>query len=303
MFSLGVDIGGSHIACCAFDHTSKKLLKETFSYEKVDPHGAKDEILNTWLLALINSIMLLGKPITGVGLAMPGPFDYYRGISQIKEVDKLQSLYNVNLRSELAQSLNMLPSQIRFINDASAFSIAEASLGKASAYKRIVAITLGTGLGASFAVNGMPVLKDKRVPDSGYLYNQYYKNILADELFSTRGIIEAYREVTGEQITNVKELYDKVAIDNQAKLVFENFGNRLGDFIKPYLEEFGTEALVLGGNISKAFDVFGDSLKTQLPNLDELYVSEFGEEAAIIGGALLLDEEYYDEIEFTLKLM
>ena len=303
MFSLGVDIGGSHIACCAFDHTSKKLLKETFSYEKVDPHGAKDEILNTWLLALINSIMLLGKPITGVGLAMPGPFDYYRGISKIKEVDKLPSLYNVNLRSELAQSLNMLPSQIRFINDASAFSIAEASLGKASACKRIVAITLGTGLGASFAVNGMPVLKDKRVPDSGYLYNQYYKNILADELFSTRGIIEAYREVTGEQITNVKELYDKVAIDNQAKLVFENFGNRLGDFIKPYLEEFGAEALVLGGNISKAFDVFGDSLKTQLPNLDELYVSEFGEEAAIIGGALLLDEEYYDEIEFTLKLM
>ncbi|RXG25871.1 ROK family protein [Leeuwenhoekiella marinoflava] len=303
MLSLGVDIGGSHIACCVFDHTSKELLKETFSYKKVNPHGTKDEILKTWLLALNESIAHLNRNIAGVGLAMPGPFDYYRGISKIKEVAKLQALYNVSLRLEIAQGLNMLPSQIRFINDASAFSIAEASLGKASAYKRIVAITLGTGLGASFAVNGMPVLKDKRVPDSGYLYNQYYKNILADELFSTRGIIEVYREVTGEQITNVKELYDEVAIDNQAKLVFENFGNRLGDFIKPYLEEFGAEALVLGGNISKAFDVFGESLKTQLPNLDELYVSEFGEEAAIIGGALLLDEMFYKKIEDTLKLM
>ena len=303
MLSLGVDIGGSHIACCVFDHTSKELLKETFSYKKVNPHGTKDEILKTWLLALKESVAHLDRNIAGVGLAMPGPFDYYRGISKIKEVAKLQALYNVSLRLEIAQSLNLKPSQVRFINDASAFSIAEAALGKASAYKRIVAITLGTGLGASFAINGMPILKGENVPDSGYLYNQYYNNVLADELFSTRGIIEAYREMTGEQIKNVKELYDKVGLDNQAKLVFENFGSQLGGFIKPYLEEFEAETLVLGGKISGAFDVFGNSLKKELAFLEEIYVSEFGEEAAIIGSALLLDEMFYKKIEDTLKLM
>jgi len=192
MFSIGVDIGGSHISVCAFDHQRKSLIKETLSYKKIDPHGTKNEILEGWVNAIKEAIEKLENPIEGIGFAMPGPFDYYNGISKITDVEKLQSLYDVNIRLELAERLQVRPSHVRFINDASAFSIAEALTGPASYYKRIVAITLGTGLGASFIIDGKPIIKDKRVPDGGFLYNQYYQNTLADELFSTRGIIKAY---------------------------------------------------------------------------------------------------------------
>tara|TARA_R110002020_G_scaffold428440_1_gene637996 strand:+ start:1275 stop:2186 length:912 start_codon:yes stop_codon:yes gene_type:complete len=303
MFSIGVDIGGSHIAACAFDLNDQKLDKTTLSYKKIDPHGTQKEILEGWVLALKESIEKLNKPIEGIGMAMPGPFDYYNGISKITEVEKLQSLYDVNLRMELAESLQVTPSHVRFINDASAFSIAEALTGQASKYNRILAITLGTGLGASFLINGKPIIKDKRVPDGGFLYNQYYQNILADEIFSTRGIINAYAKKTGKNIKNVKALCEKVDTDEKAKEVFEDFGKQLGDFIHTYLNEFDAEVLVLGGNISKAFEFFSSPLKEQLGNLDKIYVSEFGEEAAIIGSALLLDENYYSEIEEILKLM
>ena len=44
MFSIGVDVGGSHIAVCGFDHLNKCLIRETHSYEKINPNGSKDEI-------------------------------------------------------------------------------------------------------------------------------------------------------------------------------------------------------------------------------------------------------------------
>ena len=303
MYSVGVDIGGSHISCGVFDHKSRKLIKETLSYKKVNPHGSKSEILENWICALKEALEKLNKPILGVGIAMPGPFDYYNGISKITDVEKLQSLYNVNLRAELANLLDINPTQIRFINDASAFSIAEARIGLAASYKRIVAITLGTGLGASFTINGSPIVKDKRVPDGGFLYNQYYQNVLADELFSTRGIINAYALKTGKEVKDVKTLYDNVKNEPEAKETLNEFGEKLADFLYPYLVEFGAEALVLGGNISKAFEFFGNPIRKKLNFLDKIYVSEFGEEAAIIGSALLLDEDFYAEIKNTLKLM
>ena len=60
--------------------------------------------------------------------------------------------------------------------------------------------------------------------------------------------------------------------------------------------------LVIGGNISKAYPLFIESLKEQLPKT-QIQVSELGEEAAIIGGALLLDETFYEDLIPALKLM
>lgn len=303
MFSIGVDIGGSHISSCAYDHENKKLCRETFSHKKINPHGTKEEIMAGWVDALDTSIKCLGEPISGIGLAMPGPFDYYNGISKITDVEKLQSLFDVNLRSELAERLKIQPSHVRFINDATAFSVAEALIGKASKYKRAIAITLGTGLGSSFLINGKPIIKDKQVPEGGFLYYQYYQNEFADDIFSTRGIINAFEKETGKRLKNVKELCELVDVDPNANKVFHDFGTRLADFINPFIEEFGAEVLVFGGNISKAFEFFGPALEEELRGLEEIYVSEFGEEAAIIGSALLLDEDYYVEITETLKLM
>ncbi len=303
MFSIGVDIGGSHISSCAYDHESKTLRRETFSHKKIDPHGNKEEILSGWVDALEATIKGLAEPISGIGVAMPGPFDYYNGISKITDVEKLQSLYDVNLCLELAERLKMRPSQIRFINDATAFSVAEALIGKASKYKKAIAITLGTGLGSSFLLNGKPIIKDKKVPEGGFLYNQYYQNVFADDLFSTRGIINAFEEETGKRLNNVKELCELVDVDPNANKVFHDFGTRLADFINPYIEEFEADVLVFGGNISKAFAFFGPAMEEELKGVEEIYVSEFGEKAAIIGSALLLDEAYYAEISETLKLM
>lgn len=302
MYSIGVDIGGSHITCGMFEHSNKILKKETIVSLKVDTKGSMEEIINTWVCAVTKTIALSKENIKGIGVAMPGPFDYYNGISLIKDINKLDSLYNINIRNEMAFRLKISPCNIRFINDATAFSIAEAKIGKASAYQRSVAITLGTGLGSSFLIDGKPMIKEANVPKGGFLYNQKYRDHLADDFFSTRGIINKYKEITGNEVKNVFELCKKASDEKAVLGVFKEFGLELGKFLKPYLKKFDAEVLVIGGNIAKASNYFIEDLSGQLPQIS-IHISDYGEEAAIIGSALLLDDHYYADLKPILKSM
>lgn len=301
-YSIGVDIGGSHISACIYEHTTSRLIKETLVNREVDTTLCKEEIIENWVMAISECQNKLKVDISGVAIAMPGPFDYYNGICLIKGVKKLQALYNVNIRRILAQPLQFLPSRIRFINDATAFSIAEVRIGQASKYKRAVALTLGTGLGSAFMIDGKPIIQDKSVPEGGFLYNKYYGDEIADDLFSTRGIIKQYKSLSNKEIPNVKALCDLLDEDPCAKQTFSEFGENLGAFLLPYLLEFSAEVLILGGNIAKAFPYFGPRLTNRLPKM-KVYVSEFGEEATIIGCAMLNDDAYYNAIKPTIKLM
>lgn len=302
MYSIGVDIGGSHITSCMFEHTDKVLLKNSLVSNKVNTRASKNEIIRDWVSTISKTIELSGKVASGIGIAMPGPFKYYEGISLILEVDKLDALYEVNIREELARELKFNSTQIRFINDASAFSIAEALIGPASKYQKAVAITLGTGLGSSFSLNGQPVINAENVPQGGFLYNQSFGNFIADDIFSTRGILNRYKELSGKSIKNVRELSERASEEECAKEVFSWFGRELGKFLAPYLIEFEAEVMVLGGNISKANSFFIQDLKEQIPGT-KIYISQFGEEASIIGSALLLEDNFYKKLIPTLKLM
>jgi glucokinase len=303
MYSIGVDIGGSHITSGMFEHANKSLHKDSMAYAKVNPHASKEDILDAWYDVISQSIALRDvSEILGIGIAMPGPFDYYNGISKMQNVDKLDALYGISVRNELAARLAVEPSKIRFINDATAFSVAETQIGKASSYSRTVAITLGTGFGSSFILNGQPVLDGELVPEGGFLFDKDHNGQMADEIFSTRGILKYYTSLCGKSVKNVQALCDLVDEDECVEQVFNWLGKVLGEFLKPHLLKFDAEVLVIGGNISKAYRFFGPSLQQVLPDI-EIYVSDFGEEAAIIGSALLLDDKYYDDILPSLKIM
>lgn len=302
MYVIGVDIGGSHITACVYNHSANALQQESLVYRKVNTESSRDEILREWADTITACRERLDVDIRGIGIAMPGPFNYYEGISLVNGVEKLQDLYGVNIRISLAERLGIAPSQIRFINDATAFSIAEAMAGGVAAYSRIVAITLGTGFGSSFLVSGKPVIDGGTVPDGGFLYNQLYNGELADDVFSTRGIKARYHALSGTEVQDVKTLCETVDHDAYAKRTFQEFGQNLGEFLYPYLSRFSAEALVVGGNIAKAFAYFGPAMTQKLPNVS-IYVSQHGEQAAVIGSALLLDDDYYHSIEHTIKLM
>ena len=150
--AIGADIGGSHITAAVVDLTTGEMIPASKQKEKVNAAAEAHEIIASWTLAIGNAIKASATPIASIGIAMPGPFDYPNGISLIKGVAKYESLYGMNIREALKKELNF-SGDIYFENDASCFAIGESWTGEGVGCDRVVAITLGTGLGGTFLIN------------------------------------------------------------------------------------------------------------------------------------------------------
>jgi len=302
--AIGVDIGGSHISCAACDLSQKRYLPETHSENEIDNHGTAEEIIGIWAETIQETIQKSGAAeIAGIGFAMPGPFDYARGIALFDEgVKKYENLYGLNVADALRMKMNLSKEfPVRFINDAMAFAIAEDWIGKSAGSNRSLAITLGTGFGSAFLSNHIPVVSGNEVPAMGYVYHLPVETGNADDYFSTRGLLGRYKSKTGQSLSGVKELAQLTANDSVARELFDDFGYKLGCFLKPLVETFGAEVLVIGGNISNAYPLFGENLENQLsPGRIKIEISELKESASMVGSAVLTDDNYYQQIKLLL---
>ncbi|MDZ7633481.1 MAG: hypothetical protein U5L72_03175 [Bacteroidales bacterium] len=61
----------------------------------------------------------------------------------------------------------------------------------------------------------------------------------------------------------MKEIANAALKSAEAKAIFDEFDN-LGRFLSPWLNKFGAETLVIGGNISYAYDLFGPIFEIEL---------------------------------------
>ncbi len=83
--AIGADIGGSHISCAAVNIKTGKILKETLTGREVDNQAHANVIIGVWAEALSEVLSKVPRErVKGIGFAMPGPFDYVKGISLYK---------------------------------------------------------------------------------------------------------------------------------------------------------------------------------------------------------------------------
>ena len=307
--AIGVDVGGSHVSCVAFNLVKNTYLEPTFAENDLDNHATSDVIISVWGNTIKKSMDLAGaQDVEGIGFAMPGPFNYEKGIPMFTgENEKYEKIFGLNVPDELRKYLGLPePFKVRFINDATAFAIGEDRAGKAKDVSNSLSITLGTGFGSAFIKDGLPVLEGEEVPKYGCLWHLPFENGIADDYFSTRGFLNRYKEITGTTLTGVKQLADLVDSDKMAKSLFDDFGLKLGVFLKPWILKFGIEMLVIGGNISRAFPLFEESMKNFLfrEKIEmKISISELKEKASFIGSAILIDDEFYNKLRPLLSKM
>jgi len=307
-YAIAADIGGSHITAAAIDMTSGKVLRNTVSERPVNNQAQAFEIISVWSLCL-KEVMDHFNPddLRGIGFAMPGPFDYVNGVCYIKGVSKYENLYGFNIGDAVRSKLE-LPDDfgIRFINDASAFAVGEAWAGKAKNYRKSMCITLGTGLGSAFINDRIPVVDGHDVPKIGCVYHLPYGESIADDYFSTRWFLKSYKEATGKDAEGVKELSEMAPVDKIVQGLFTKFGNDLAGFLAPWLKKFGAEILVIGGNISNAYHLFGKVFEERLKKESwkgDVGISELKEDAALLGSAYLFDDHFWKAVQHALPLM
>jgi glucokinase len=307
-YVIGTDIGGSHVSAILVDMRLKCIVAKSFSKKIVNSHESANTILTQWAKAILEAGSVVDKSeILGVGFAMPGPFDYVHGIAKFEGNDKYEKLNGVNIINGIKGLLGFGEEvELRFINDATGFAIGESWFGKIVGYKKAAAITLGTGFGSAFLENGIPVLEGEGVPKYGCVWHLPYKKGIADEYFSTRWFEKRYAEKTGNKILGVKELAGKALSDAVSREVFQEFGSQMGEFLGPWLRSFEAEALVLGGNITNAYNLFIDPFSSKLKDQGvkvTVLTSALKESAAMAGSARLFDNASWEKIKCLLPKM
>ena len=306
--AIGADIGGSHITCAAVDLETYRVLRETVKERPVNNKAVASEIIRVWSHALSDAMEgLPPDSIKGIGFGMPGPFDYVKGISYIKGVAKYEHLYGCHVKNSISEALGFTDGfPIRFMNDVSSFAVGEALIGKAAKFSRSMSITLGTGFGSAFISDRIPIVDGDEVPKLGCVYHLPYGDNIADDYFSTRWFIGTYKKRTGKDLSGVKEMATLASTDRVIMELFTEFGNNLGVFLAPWLKKFRAEIVVVGGNISHAYDLFGSIFENSLAKEGcscRVELSELKEDAALIGSAYLLDDGFWKAIQYALPLM
>lgn len=275
---LAFDVGGSHVAaavCSAADYGLGPVASA--------PHASvstSGDFLN--LLHDLGMKARIGREeVVGAMLAVPGPFDLQAGVSLMRH--KLPYLYGVDLRQGLAEKFDFGPAHVDFLNDADAYLLGEVGAGAARGFKRAIGLTLGTGIGSAFAVDGVLVAEGSGVPAGGEIWNLPYKGGIVEDSISSRAIVGNYDRRTGRK-SEVVDLAATAATDPAAQQAFTDFGLHLGVVICTLLIEFHPDVIVLGGGISRSAHLFLPAVQAKIGDTPiQLRVSELMDKAALVG--------------------
>ncbi|MEP6727516.1 MAG: ROK family protein, partial [Bacteroidota bacterium] len=274
----GADIGGSHITVAIIDVNTGKIINSTRRRKEIDPNRHAEAIFQSWSAVIKESFKAINSKPSKIGIAMPGPFDYVNGISYIRGQNKYDALYGLNVKEQLAEKLEIAHGNITIFNDAACFLQGEVFGGAGKGFNRIIGLSLGTGLGSAWSIDGETEDAD--------LWGSAYREGIAEDYFSTRWFLKRYKEVSGNDVSNVKELVGTAKEDGLVKKVFDEFGTNLAGFLIPYINAEQLQLVILGGNISLAFDFFSAALKAGLEQAGvciETRPAALGEDAALLG--------------------
>lgn len=296
--SLGLGVGGSHVTAGVVDMSFVGDPSLSLVRKEMDSFGTASEIVAA-IGDCIRQALAGRGPVAGIGIAFPGPFNYSKGICTVLHVGgKFERMFGLHLGQALKDATGMPDTAFRFFNDAHCFAVG-AYMRNGLKSKRTVLLTLGSGFGSSFMEDGELMTHHAALPRLGAFYNEPFREAIADDYFSTRWFHTAYQRATGQAIKDVRELAEMNS--EVSKSIFDEFGANLGEFLLPWLKNFGCDELVIGGNIARAGHLFFNALESQLKSLDSNVRVIFCDdtEACILTGAACLAEreaEGFDHI-------
>ncbi|EEI92089.1 hypothetical protein HMPREF0765_2242 [Sphingobacterium spiritivorum ATCC 33300] len=276
-YILASDIGGSHITSAIVDTTDWSILFESVTRNRVDSSSDAKSIFQSWASNLKETITKSPEKITQLGIAMPGPFDYEKGISLMHNQDKYDSLYQLDTSAGIREAMGNSSIEIRYINDAAAFLQGEIFASKLDNEEKILGITLGTGLGSAVWSKGNKAF-------DADLWNTAYRDSIFEEYLVTRWFTRRFEELTGNKAEGLKEILEQHQDEAEFSTLIQEYSAQLLDFLKFFSEKYNCTHYIIGGNIAKALDII-TSYRTEEFRHYTIGRSNLDEKAAIIGAA------------------
>lgn len=282
MSIIGVDLGGTNVRVGLVENDSLTKVESVPIAKSDNAIDVVDDITN--LIKKISSDKVLG-----IGIGVPSVVDVERGI--VYDVQNIPSWKEVPLKNILEKKFGV---PVYVNNDANCFAVGEKYFGKGKNYANIVGLIVGTGLGAGLVINGK--LYAGRNCGAGEFGCVQFKDKNYEYYCSGQFFANEYH-TTGEELSVMAKRGDREAMD-----VFSKFGANLGEAMKLIMYSVDPEIIILGGSVSKSFDLFknemynaiGDFVYAKSVANLKIEISEI-DNVAILGAAAL----YYDSVRST----
>ena len=226
---LALDIGGTFIKSALFQNGQliRKLPQVPSRSE-----GTREEIGE----AIRTAIRQAGAP-DRLAVSIPGPFDYKIGIF------RAEHKFAAVCGCAFSEFSGGLPSS--FVHDANAFLLGELLHGAGRGFLRVGAVTLGTGLGAAFAIGGDLQLNAQGSPtDSVSLWNKPYRDGIAEDYVSARALLKDYPAPGGKEIAEAAEAGDPRALE-----AWRRYSLDLYALLADWKARLELDVIVVGGQL------------------------------------------------------
>ena len=280
-FVLTYDVGGSHVNAGLIDLSDLQVIRaEGAPLSGVDTFDTFADLLHNLGTQAANG----ETRIAGASLAVPFPFDCEAGMSLMEH--KLTALYRKDLRGALAERFGWSRDRFCFLNDAGAYLLGEVGAGAVKGASRAVGLTLGTGIGCAFAIDGVQVREGEGVPPGGEIWDYPYAGATVEDLISTRAVKSDYLARTGRDLEVSAIAAAANANDSEARQVFETFGTHLGQVVRDVVAPFRPDMVVIGGGIARSASLFLPAAEREIAALGfHIVQSALWDNAPLVGAA------------------
>ena len=309
-YSIGFDIGGSHIAGALFDGADE-LARLERPYPKGEPEKAPALIAG--MTKALEASLGAGQSISYIGIAVPG--------SLSRDKRRILNAYNLGfedtplpelIENELGGRINVL-----MANDADAAAWAEYCCGALRGYENCLLITLGTGVGGGVILNGALFTGGM---GNGVELGHMIIDRLAGPVCScgVSGCVEARCSATAiirrarESIAknehsliygacggDAQRIDAKLVIDaakrgdGEAMAIFNDYVDALGSGIASIINTLDPMAIAIGGGVSGAGEFLLEPVRKNVEKKSfykehaAIVKAKLGNDAGIVGAALL----------------
>ena len=286
---IALDVGGTFIKSGVWDNSAMRELSPVL----VHSHAGRKEIIESF--KEVFSYVQEYRNIAGVGICIPGPFQYARGISLMKH--KFVSIEGLDLRTEIRKHFTKYRTiPIRFCHDTSAFLSGELACGSVKGYNRVLGITLGTGIGVVAAFDGEIQLNAEGYPTPEIsLWNKPFGDGTVEGHISASALIANYCKTRPNynMLRGVKGIAEEAELgDHEALKIFSQLGRDLNLILSAHARKHLIECIVLGGQVSKAFELFSPTLLDGFDQDVRIYQSSLGDKASLVGTCQMFTQKY-----------
>lgn len=293
---IGLDIGGTKIAA----HISDGSAWSVHPLTRPTPQGP-----HNLLQALIELCQTLQRrahadhiTLQAVGIGSAGQIDSQRGVV-LDANENIPGWQGVAIAQPLRQALGL---PVFVDNDVRVMALAESALGAGRAYRHLLCITVGTGIGGAIVIDGQ-VWHGAHFLAGEIGYLRAATGLSIEESYAGPAIERRYAQIQGEAL-DLRQIAERARRgDSAAQDILQRAASDLGEHLAPALTLLDPEALIVGGGVPESGPLWWEAFtgaigRFRLASVRSLPIlrAQWGAQAGMLGAALLAQRRLVSEV-------